>query len=550
MSAMARPSPIRLIPLTPLLVLSLSLGERPASAESARVSVKGRYLVSIRPPSSPVRVNEWQEWVIHVARRDRAPLALRQVALDGGMPAHGHGLPTAPTVSASGAPGAFTASGVRFHMAGRWEVRVLVADREGADAATFPIDVAAGRATAPDSGVPDWTAEERAAFRSLWIENLGPVPADPSNRVADDPRAVALGHRLFFDAGLSGNGKIACATCHQPGKHFADRRIRGRGVAGLERNTPSLVGAGHARWFYWDGRRDSAWSQALAPIEAPAEMNGSRVQALLHVHRDYRTEYEALFGRLPDLSGVPRRASPQGDGAARAAWSSLSPRRQEAINRAFANLGKAIAAYERVLVPGVSAFDRYVRAVEAGDGTAAARELGPRAVAGLKIFLSEDAQCLRCHNGPLFTNGEFHNIGTGAPARPADRPDFGRSIGIQAVLATEFNCLGPHGDDPRRACPELRFLNRHEQNGSMVGAYKVPSLRNAALTGPYMHDGRFATLAETIGHYRRPPPSSAPIEFRPLFDMSPQHIDAIAAFLETLSAPVAAPAHLLRPPRL
>ena len=117
------------------------------------------------------------------------------------------------------------------------------------------------------------------------------------------------------------------------------------------------------------------------------------------------------------------------------------------------------------------------------------------------------------------------------------------------MLATEFNCLGPYGDDSKRACPELRFLNRHEQNSSLVGAYKVPSLRNAALTAPYMHDGRFATLAEVIGHYRNPIPSGAPIEFRPLFDMSPQHIEAIAAFLKTLSAPVAAPPEFLRAPQ-
>ena len=201
-----------------------------------------------------------------------------------------------------------------------------------------------------------------------------------------------------------------------------------------------------------------------------------------------------------------------------------------------------------VQVPGVSAFDRYVEAVERGDGAAAARLLGPRAVAGLKQFISGDAQCLRCHNGPLFTNGEFHNIGTGVPARPTDRPDFGRSIGIQALFATEFNCLGAYGDDSKRACPHIRFLNRHEQDGILVGAYKVPSLRNAALSAPYMHDGRFATLAEAIGHYRRPARSAAPIEFRPLFDMSPQHVEALAAFLETLSAPVAAPAEFLRPP--
>jgi len=516
-----------------------------------RRSQNGRYLVSLRPGAAPVRINQWQEWLIRVARRDGAPLAVREVALDGGMPAHGHGLPTAPAVTATGSSGEFVARGVRFNMAGRWELRVLVADGDGADAAVFPVDVenGAGRAS-PSPGGKAWSPAERAALRSLWIGSLGPVPADRSNRVADDPRAVELGHHLFFDPGLSGSGRTACASCHQPRNHFVDRRVKGRGAAALDRNTPTVVGAGYSRWLYWDGRRDSTWSQAVAPIESPGEMAGSRVATLQLIARrpGYRAAYRALFGPLPDVGGLPRRASAQGDASARAAWAALPAVRQEAVSRAFANVGKAIAAYERRLVPGVSAFDRYVEALERGDDAAAARLLGPRAVAGLKLFISDDAQCMRCHNGPLFTDGEFHNIGTGVPVHPGDPPDFGRSIGIQALLATDFNCMGPHSDDPDRACPELRFLNRHEQNGALVGAYKVPGLRGVALTAPYMHDGRFATLAAAIGHYRRPAPSSAPIEFRPLFDMTPQHIDALAAFLETLSAPVAAPPSLLRPP--
>jgi cytochrome c peroxidase len=526
-----------------------------AAGPGGRRSEKGRYVVSLRPDAAPVQINQWQEWRIHIARRDGTPLAVREVALDGGMPAHGHGLPTAPAVTAIDSSGGFAARGVRFNMAGRWELRVLVADIEGADVAVFPFDVETDVAAdverpSPSADGATWSRAERAALHSLWIGSLGPVPADRSNRVADDPRAAELGHRLFFDAGLSGSGRTACAGCHQPRNHFVDHRVKARGAAALDRNTPSVVGVGYARWLYWDGRRDSSWSQAVAPIESPGEMGGSRVGALQLIARrpGYRAAYEVLFGPLPDLGGLPRRASPQGDAGARAAWSTLPAARQEAISRAFANVGKAIAAYERRLIPGESAFDRYVEAVERGDDAAAARLLGPRAVAGLKLFISDNAQCLRCHNGPLFTNGEFHNIGTGVPVRAGDAPDFGRSIGIQALLATEFNCLGPHNDDPDRACPEVRFLNRHEQNGSLVGAYKVPGLRGVALTAPYMHDGRFATLTDAIGHYRRPTPSSAPIEFRPLFDMTPQHIEALAAFLKSLSAPVAAPPCLLRPP--
>jgi cytochrome c peroxidase len=550
---MATPRRALVAPL--LLLVGFGPGLRSAAADpDSRKSARGRYLVALRPAVRPVRINQWQEWRIHIARRDGAPLAVRAVALDGGMPAHGHGLPTAPAVSATDSSGGFAARGVRFHMAGRWELRVLVADGEGTDAAIFAVQVPAGGAEgsgpAARPGGDAWNEAERAVLRSLWIGNLGPVPADTSNRVADDARAAAFGHRLFFDPGLSGSRRLACASCHQPGKHFVDGRVKGRGAAALDRNTPTVVGAAYSRWLYWDGRRDSSWSQALAPIESPAEMGGTRVGALMRIARspEHRTAYEALFGRLPDLGGLSREVGPLGSARGRAAWDALPRERQDAITGAFTNLGKAIAAYERRLLPGASAFDRYVEAVERGDDAAAARLLEPPAVAGLRLFISEDAQCLRCHNGPLFTNGEFHNIGTGVPARPTDRPDFGRSIGIQALLATEFNCLGPHGDDRERACPEVRFLDRHEQNGALVGAYKVPSLRSVALTGPYMHDGRFSTLADAIGHYRRPIPSAAPIEFQPLFDMTPQHIEAMRAFLETLSAPVAAPACLLRAP--
>ena len=173
------------------------------------------------------------------------------------------------------------------------------------------------------------------------------------------------------------------------------------------------------------------------------------------------------------------------------------------LTRAFVNVGKIIAAYERRLLPGASPFDRYVEALEGGDAGRAARTLGPAAVGGLRLFISNDTQCLKCHNGPLFTNGGFHNIGTGAVEGP--HPDFGRMIGIQALMATDLTCLGAYSDDPKRECPDLRFLNRHEDS-SFAGAYRVPSLRNVAHTAPYMHDGRFSSLDAVI-RKPRPKPS-------------------------------------------
>jgi cytochrome c peroxidase len=391
-----------------------------------------------------------------------------------------------------------------------------------------------------------WSESERAMLRSLSIRRLERALPDPTNRVSDDPRAAALGHRLFFDPGLSGSGQIACASCHQPSKLFTDGRVRGHGEADLGRNTPAILGIGYAHWLNWDGSRDTAWSQALSPIEAPREMNGTRTQAVRLVSNrpGYRSTYEALFGPLPNLDGVAERASPIGDAAAAAAWNALVPAGREAVTRAFVNIGKVIAAYERLLVPGVSTFDEYVDAIERNDFEAADRLLEPMAVGGLKLFLSSNTQCLNCHNGPLFTDGAFHNIGTG-PAGEND-PDAGRSAGIRSLLATEFNCRGPYSDAPASACPEVRLADGPIEASLLAGAYKVPSLRNIARTGPYMHDGRFATLAQVLGHYRNP--RSAMIEFRPFFDMATGHVDALVAFLKTLNSPVDAPEEFLRPP--
>jgi len=525
-----------------------------------RTSTNGRYAIQLLPAKVPVPINEWVDFAIQVRRRDGGPVQLTELALDGGMPAHGHGLPTAPTVLRTDRPDQFRATGVRFNMEGRWELRVMIVDGQGGDAAVFSLDLrdlrdlgdlrdldgpsAPAEARVPS---PSWSEEQRATLRSLWLRDLGPPPADPTNRVADDPRAVALGHRLFFDPGLSGNGDLACASCHQPDRHFTDGQPTGRGVAPLQRNTPSVVGVGYARWLFWDGRRDSTWSQALDPIELPTEMNGNRLEVLRHIKRTaaYHAGYRALFGALPDLDGLPRRAGPVGSEAEQAAWRALPAARQTALTRAFVNVGKVIAAYERRLLPGAAPFDAYVAALEAGDTERAARALPPVAVGGLRLFISKDTQCLKCHNGPLFTNGGFHNIGTGVVDGP--HPDFGRMIGIQALLATDLTCLGPYSDDPRRECPDLRFANRHEDS-SFAGAYRVPSLRNVADTAPYMHDGRFSTLESVIRHYQTPASAGAPIEFRPMADLTPDHIRALAAFLQTLSGPIQAPAALLKPP--
>lgn len=365
-----------------------------------------------------------------------------------------------------------------------------------------------------------WTDAERGLLRSLWIESLGPVPAEPTNGVAADRAAASLGHMLFFDSRLSGNGEVSCATCHQPGKRFTDGLPKAKGVGEAKRNSPSVVGVAYSPWMFWDGRRDSLWSQALGPLEDPNEHGTSRDQVVALIAKDnvYREAYEAVFGPLPELSAA------------------------DAVDSVFANVGKAIGAYERLLQPGPSRFDAYVEAVLDDDPEAQSRLFSADEAEGLRIFLNE-GQCMQCHNGPLLTNNEFHN--TGVISAPGDVPDKGRADGVRQVLETPFNCLGPHSDAERGDCVELEFV---ATGPHLVGAMRTPSLRNLEGTAPYMHQGQLATLADVLRHYNDAPPAMiGHSELEPL-GLDRRQLAQLEAFLGTLAAPIAADAKWLAPP--
>ncbi len=400
--------------------------------------------------------------------------------------------------------------------------------------------------SAPTS-IHDWSPEEKAVLASLSLESLPPLPPDPSNAVGDDPRAVALGHRLFFDTRFSANGQVSCATCHQPERYFTDGLARAHAIGVTPRHAPSIVGAAYSPWFFWDGRKDSQWAQTHGPLESPVEHGGNRTQYAHLVAQHYRDEYQALFGPLPDLSDLerfPPSAGPVADPDARAAWEAMAPEDQDAVNRVFANLGKAIAAYERRILHGPAPFDRYVAAVLAGDRAAAAAILDRDQVAGLRLFMGE-ARCINCHNGPRFTNDSFHNIGL--PWVKGDPLDQGRLAAVPQVLADPFNCLGPYSDAQPEECGELRFMKT--QGPELLAAFKTPSLRNVAMTAPYMHTGQFATLAQVLQHYKQAPlayPGHS--QLAPLDTVSQEQLGQIEAFLRSLTGPVKAPVELLAPP--
>lgn len=406
------------------------------------------------------------------------------------------------------------------------------------------------------------TAEE--GRRALQLSPLPALAPDPTNAFADHPAAARFGQRLFFDERLSRDADRACATCHDPAQAFTDGERVAIGLLPLERHTPTLINAAHQRWQFWDGRVDRLWSQALVPFESPLEHASSRLQILHVVAADsiLRAEYEAIFGPLPAMEAGARfppvgRPVPADDHAHKLAaehaaksdggsgghahpegghfyhphqraWDTLTPEDQAAVTRAFVNLGKAIAAYERRLVAGRSPFDVFVEGMRTGDEDKLAA-LGDPARRGLQLFLGK-ANCHFCHGGPLFSDLEFHDLGF-------DGNDPGRSRGLEALRRFEFLGTSSWSDDPHgEARIQVDFLPTHRHVGS---EFKTPSLRNVAVTPPYMHDGRFATLKDVVDFYsglaeQRDSPPTLETILEPL-DLTDRERADLVAFLEALT---------------
>jgi cytochrome c peroxidase len=372
---------------------------------------------------------------------------------------------------------------------------------------------------------PSWSEEELAQVRSLSLDALPPLPSDPSNRVADDPAAAELGRAIFFDTRFSANGEVACATCHMPERQFQDDTPLGHGVGTTGRRTMPIAGMAYAPFLFWDGRKDSLWAQALGPLESAVEHGGDRTQYAHLVAEHYAADYQAIFGPLPDLEALPSHAGPVADPEAATAWEAMPADQQVAVTTVFANMGKAIAAYERTILPPETRFDAWV----ASDSFPEAGVLSENEIAGLRLFLGE-GECVNCHNGPLFTDNHFHN--TGVPAAPGLPEDTGRLDGARLVLADEFNCPSLYSDAAPEDCTELRFMAQPGHDA--LRAFKPPSLRGAASRPPYMHAGQIGTLEEVLAHYAAAPQApEGHSELRPK-DLSEEERLRLQAFLATL----------------
>lgn len=246
-------------------------------------------------------------------------------------------------------------------------------------------------------------------------------------------KKAELGRLLYFDKRLSSNGTVSCATCHSIPRAFADNKPIAEGILNRKgtRHSPTVINAAYQTHYFWDGRAASLEEQCKGPLGNPKEMT-----LLNNVHE----AHEQCQERIQSIPGY------------RALFKEVFGDDDITLDE----IAKAIATFERTILSGNSAYDRYV----AGDHSAMTKDQ----LAGMKVFKFKG--CINCHNGPNFTDGRFLNIGVGMDTA---NPDLGR------YLITK--------------------------NDKDWGAFKVPTLREVTRTKPYMHDGSISTLDGVIEYY-------------------------------------------------
>jgi len=304
-------------------------------------------------------------------------------------------------------------------------------------------------------------------------------PPDPTNAKADDAAAAALGKKLFSDAALSPSGKVSCASCHDSAKDLGDGLPQSTGGIGMvERNAPALTFAAYSRWQFWDGRADALWVQALGPLENTNEFGSSRL-FVVHVIADkYKSDFEAAWGPMPDVSALPAAGKPGGS-----EWASMSADNQKAVTRVYVDAGKSIAAFERTFRAKKNALDAYL----AGDAGA----LTDPEKDGLAAFFASG--CAQCHYGPRLTDDAFHVVRF--PTGKKDGlPDRGRVDGVALLIAAEITATSDWSDQKPARDPLVPAA-------SLVGAFKTPALRGVAGSAPYGHGGALATLSDVVANH-------------------------------------------------
>jgi cytochrome c peroxidase len=277
---------------------------------------------------------------------------------------------------------------------------------------------------------------------------------------------VRLGRKLFNDTRLSTDGSISCSKCHMPSHAFSDGRAKPAGAGGRPgtRNTPSLLNVTYLDTLFWDGRVATLEEQVHAPLLNPLEHgfpDAIAVERALGSMPEYVREFQQAFG-------VP------GDGIS------------------IENVANAITAYERTLLSGNSPFDRFFYGHEPNAISAAARR-------GLELFRGR-AACASCHligeTSALFTDLRFHMSSLPLPANVAqDLPSL-----TAQVIAQHDRAEGKGLSNLIAADERIAALGRftYTLKPADIGNYRTPSLRDVALTAPYMHDGSVGTLDDAV----------------------------------------------------
>jgi cytochrome c peroxidase len=309
------------------------------------------------------------------------------------------------------------------------------------------------------------------------FQELGIVPESPLKSKEDSLKhLINLGKLLFFDPRLSGSGQISCSSCHTPSLGWADGRTVAQGHDHQQgpRNTPTILNV----WFYndlfWDGRSGSLEDQAFGPINSEIEMHGDFSTAISRLNRikGYPLLFDSAFGNR-----------------------SITPDR----------ITHALATFQRTIVSRKSRFDHFLLGKK--------NALTDQEIRGLHFFRTQ-ARCINCHNGPLFTDKQFHNIGL-------------------TYFSRKYEDLG-------------RFAVT--KNPEDVGKFKTPSLRDVTTTAPWMHNGLFSDLLGIVNLYNSGManlPQTDAQKKDPMYPVTSKHVkplnltmdqrEDIVAFLQSIS---------------
>ena len=339
-------------------------------------------------------------------------------------------------------------------------------------------------------------SSDQVGFPAALTASVIPPASTPT------PGRVALGEKLFFDSRLSGDGTVACTTCHDPARAFTDGRPVSVGIHGGvgQRNAPTVLNALYNKTQFWDGRVNTLEQQAALPITNPFEMGSASIGdavSKIAEEKDYQTQFMQAFGR-----GVNEQ-----------------------------DMLRAISAYERTLFSFDSPFDHFI----AGDANA----IDDSAKRGWELFNSK-ARCNLCHalsdkqrDVTVFTDNDFHNIGIGI---------LRHRVGPLAQQAEHELAQGNLPDvDKAAITSDLSVLGRFllTKKQSDIAAFKTPDLRNVLVTGPYFHDGSMQTLWDALDHYNKGDGISDPWldeDMQPLA-LTESEIDDLVALLVSLTSP-------------